>query len=124
MRWHAVARGAQWQVRMRTQQADDGRPGEPHVSTPLSDAEIRAIAEQLVRELREPPSARPDGPLSAQQHELAPADEERVAEALVALGVVDPASTMRADRQATGDSEPRPRSWALDGQTPARADEP
>ena len=99
--------------------------GSPERGTPRpNDAEIRAIAEQLVRELREPAGPRPNDRLSAQLHELTPADEERVDEALVALGVVDPEATMRADRLAAGDREPRPRSWALDGRTPERADDP
>ena len=107
---------------MRAHQTDDGGPGEQGPSAPLSDAEIRAVAEQLVREVREPTAAGPGKQLSAQQHEFSPADEERVAEAVAALGAADPEGTMRADRQAAGDPEPRPTSWALDGHTPERAD--
>jgi hypothetical protein len=103
---------------MRSQRSDGTEPGEPR----LSDAEIRAIAEQLVRELRESPGARPGDRLSAQRHELAPGDEERVDAALVELGAADPEATMRADREAAGEPEPRPRSWALDGNAPERAD--
>ena len=108
---------------MRAHRTDGGEPVEPRPNARLSDAEIRAIAEQLVREVGEPPSARPGSRLSAQQHELAAADEERVAEALVELDVVGPEATMRADREAAGDREPRPRSWAADGHPPARADD-
>lgn len=116
---------------MRTHRDDDGGPGEPRPSAlpsalpsaPPSDAEIRAIAEQLVRELREPPPVRPGASVAAQRHELAPADEERVSEALVELGAAAPKATMRADRLAAGDLAPRPRSWGVEGRTPERADE-
>ena len=100
---------------------DGGGRDEPHPSARLSDAEIRAIAQQLVREHQEPPAPRPGERLSSPQHELAAADEERVAEAVAALGAADPAGTMRADRESASEPEPRPASWAFDGRTPATA---
>jgi hypothetical protein len=94
----------------------------PHAPTPgeasPSDAEIRAIAEQLVREVAAPPAASPGEGVLAAHHELSPADEERVDAALVALGAVNPEATMRAHREGARESEPRPKSWAFDGDTP------
>ena len=94
----------------------------PHAPAPggarPSDAEVRAIAERLVREAQEPPSASPGAHLSAAQHELSPADEDRVDAALVALGAADLEDTMRAEREAAGETEPRQKSWALDGHPP------
>ena len=81
---------------------------------------MRAIAEQIVRDVDAPPAASPHDRLIAQRHELSPADEERVDAALVALGAADPEVTMRAHREAGGDPVPRPTSWALDGNTPDR----
>lgn len=112
---------------------DDRRPGpEPggarshdHVGERASDAEIRAVAEQLVRERGETPAPSPGDQVSGSAHELAPADEERVEAALVALGAVDPENTMRAEREAAGEPEPRPAPAsvlnAARGGPPARA---
>jgi hypothetical protein len=103
---------------MASPRGDRPEPGTPRPS----DVEIRAIAEQLVRELGEPPAANPGDRLMAQRHELAPADEERVDAAVVALLAGDPESTMRAHRGAAGEPEPRPWSWGL-GDPPERARE-
>ncbi len=98
---------------------DHTTPDAPRpVGARRSHAEIRAIAAQLAREVREPPGASPTGQLSAQRYELAPADEERVDDALVAVGAADPEDTMRAEREAAGEATPRPTSWALNGDTP------
>jgi hypothetical protein len=99
------------------------RGGRPEPGTPRpSDAEVRAIAEQLARELGEPPAANPGDRLIAQRHELAPADEERLDAAVVALLAGDPESTMRAHREAAGEPQPRPWSWGL-GDPPERAED-
>jgi hypothetical protein len=80
----------------------------PGASPRPTDADVRAIAEQLVREVRRPPAASPGAQLSASRHELAPADEERVDDALVALGAADPEDTLRAEREAAGEQAPPP----------------
>ena len=87
---------------MESQRADSPEP-EP---ARRSDAEIRQIAEQLVRESGASSAPRPSNSVSAAQHELSPADEERVEEALVALGAIDPESTLRAEREAIADPTP------------------
>jgi hypothetical protein len=94
-------------------------PDKPHPS----DAEVCAIAEQLVRELGEPAAANPSDRLLAQRHELAPADEERVDAAVVELIAGDPESTVRAQRETAGEPEPRRKRWALEGGTPERAED-
>jgi hypothetical protein len=77
---------------------EDGQA--PDVSRRPTDAEVRAIAEQLVREVREPPTASPSNRVSARVHELSPAGEERVDNALVALGAVEPEHTLQAERES------------------------
>lgn len=113
-------RTARWSpgaVRMTPHPGGRPEPGPPRPS----DAEVRAIAAQLVRELRKPPADNPGDRLMAQRHELAPADEEGVDAAVADLLAVDPESTMRAHREAAGEPEPRPWSWALGGGPPERA---
>lgn len=78
----------------------------PDASRRPTDAEVRGIAEQLVREVREPPAASPGHRASAQAHELSAADEERVDEALVALGAAEPEDTLRAEREAQAGEAP------------------
>jgi len=82
--------------------------GRAHPAGAAYDAKVSAIAEQLARELGEPPAANPGDRLIAQRHELAPADEERLDAAVVALLAGDPESTMRAHRAAAGEPQPRP----------------
>ena len=106
-------------ARMESQRAGSPEPGAPRPS----DAEIRAIAAQLAGEHGRLPPASPGSQLSAQAHELAPADEERVEAAVVALVAGDPEGTMRAGREATGEPAPRPKWWARDGAPPERAEE-
>jgi hypothetical protein len=107
-------RTARWSLRpapIVSQRGDRSEPGTPRPS----DAEIRAIAAQLVREFHEPPAGNPGDRLIAQRHELAPAAEERLDAAAAALVGIDPEITMRAQREAVGEAEPRPKWWALDG---------
>jgi hypothetical protein len=73
-----------------------------------SDAEIRAIAERLVQERDAAPPASPGEHLSAPEHELSPADEERVDGVLVELGAADPEDTIRAEQEAAGEQAPPP----------------
>jgi hypothetical protein len=99
------------------------RAGSPGPGAPRpSDDEIRAVAAQLAAEHGEQPTASPGSQLSAQEHELAPADEERVSDALAELGAVDPDTGMRAEREAAGEPEPRPTTWALDDDARGRSD--
>jgi len=114
-----TARWSPRPVRMASQRGDRPEPGTPRPS----DAEVRAIAAQLVRELSEPPAANPGDRLMAQRHELAPADEERLDAAVAALVGIDPGITMRSQREAVGEAEPRPKWWALDGAAPGRAED-
>jgi hypothetical protein len=93
---------------MKSQRPPEPEPGVARPSDPPSDAEIRAIAERLVREHDRPPPASPNDQLSAPQHELSAADEERVDAALVDLGAADPEDTIRAEREAAGQEAPSP----------------
>ena len=75
--------------------ASDGRPRP-------SDEEIRHIAKRLLHESDARRPASPSDLLSHPSHELAPADEERVEDALVEMGAVDPEATTRAERKPGG----------------------
>jgi hypothetical protein len=85
-----------------------GSPGrsadEPDDARRLSDDEIRGIAEQLIREARAVPPDSPGAEALAQHRELSPADEDRVEDALVALGAADPEDTSRAGRDASAEA--------------------
>ncbi len=83
---------------MTSERAGSPDPGGPRPN----DAEIRAIAEQLVREHGQPPPASPGNQRSTPEHALAPADEERVEDAFVAPGSFDVANTTRADEAPGG----------------------
>ena len=63
-----------------------------------TDADVDAIAAELIREADLPPASGPALEISASAHELAPADEERVEDAIVRLGYADPEDTGRAQR--------------------------
>jgi hypothetical protein len=93
---------------MTNRETGAGSPGrgtdEPDDARRLPDDEIRDIAEQLVREARAVPPASPSAETSVQRRELSPAAEDRVEDALVALGAADPENTSRADRDANGDA--------------------
>jgi hypothetical protein len=66
----------------------------------LTDDEVRAIAEKIAAEADGRAPENPKERLIAQQHELPPADEERVDDALVALYGLDPEISLRAEREA------------------------
>lgn len=85
---------------MRQNPGDLTREGAADGLRRPTDAEVRAIAAQLAREVSEPPPEDPSTQLSAQDHELAPADEARVDAALLALAPVHPAATLRAEHDA------------------------
>jgi hypothetical protein len=81
-----------------------GSADEPDDARGLPDDEIRDIAAQLIQEVRAVPPASPSAEMSARHRELSPADEDRVEDALVALGAADPEDTSRAEREAEGNA--------------------
>lgn len=81
---------------------DEQTPTSSDAASPrsLSDAEVRAIAERLVQEHRAGPPANPDQQLTAERHELSPADEERVDAVLANVMGLPSELTIRATREA------------------------
>jgi hypothetical protein len=101
---------------MASQRAGRPRSGDarPVVAERPTDAEARALAGRLVREHHRPAAVSPGDRLSAQEHELAPADGRRVEAALAALAALaslaaraalDPGDTPRAAPETAGARE-------------------
>jgi hypothetical protein len=85
-------------ARMPHDQRDPAADGTPSAGARPTDQEIRAIAERLVAEAGAAPPASPPAEMSAQTHELAPAEEDRVERAVVELGAADWEDTTPAER--------------------------
>jgi hypothetical protein len=84
---------------MPNDQRDPAADGTQSAGERPTDKDIRAIAERLVAEAGEPPPVSPPAEMAAPAHELAPADEDRVEQAIVELGAAGWEDTTPAERE-------------------------